>query len=637
MTMDVVMKLDFDNCDDDEEINSSMMTVNSDSDDGEQNMKMNLDLRNNNSNFYENQSESNNSFEVIRSPDGIFSPRKLTNNISYTSQAKSDSPPYKRIRALRLFDSPATPKTLYQKCAADSTSSKVSRNRSKILLRSKVKDSLKQNSFSNNPESTPASKLSKAQNNPKSVSSAVGLANINPFTPSEMMLSRKRTRSKRDLNKSNTSTSEVNCVSDTTATIESEDCSLEKVHDSSVEEEFLDEDDDEINHPSKRISIHDANVSRYHEEFLELALIGRGQFGSVYKCRHRLDGCIYAIKKSLKPVAGSANERIALNEVYAHAVLGKHPHVVRYYSAWAENNHMIIQNEYCNGGSLADVLESIKKTHNNFSEEQLKQILLHIAKGLKYIHSQQLVHMDIKPGNIFLLREPQFNTHGEDSADDGFEEDHESAASEDVLYKIGDLGHVTSIVNPQVEEGDCRYLPREILQEDFSHLTKADIFALGLTIYECTTGRPLPLNGVEWHSLRDGTFENLNLSTDFQMLLRLMMHPDPRERPSAVQLVQQLSFYHPVNKSHAQLRRELNAEKLKNEILSRQLQEAAKCLQSINPSITSAVVTSVLAGVVPTSKELNTKIPNTRADGPMTRNSRVVGKKVNRSISTTNF
>ena len=38
-----------------------------------------------------------------------------------------------------------------------------------------------------------------------------------------------------------------------------------------------------------------------------------------------------------------------MREVYAHAVLGKNPHVVRYYSAWAEDGHMMIQNEYCEG------------------------------------------------------------------------------------------------------------------------------------------------------------------------------------------------------------------------------------------------------------------------------------------------
>ena len=82
--------------------------------------------------------------------------------------------------------------------------------------------------------------------------------------------------------------------------------------DASMEEscctDSCDECEDEAGRPTKRLAIHEANVSRYHHEFLELELIGQGEFGGVYKCRHRLDGCVYAIKKSLKPVAGSINE-----------------------------------------------------------------------------------------------------------------------------------------------------------------------------------------------------------------------------------------------------------------------------------------------------------------------------------------
>lgn len=152
-----------------------------------------------------------------------------------------------------------------------------------------------------------------------------------------MLLTKKRTRSVRSL-------------------VGSPDISASKIdlNDSS------DASDLEIEQPTKRVALQESNISRYHQEFLELELIGSGEFGSVFKCVNRLDGCVYAIKKSTRPVAGSAFEQRALNEVYAHAVLGRHQHVVRYYSAWAEDNHMIIQNEYCNGGSLANVIAEVR-------------------------------------------------------------------------------------------------------------------------------------------------------------------------------------------------------------------------------------------------------------------------------------
>eukprot|EP00794_Sanderia_malayensis_P012687 gene12687-13989_t len=499
----------------------------------------------------------------------------------------------KGILNLRLFDSPHTPKTLFTKSKKASleenepppavTPASPASLRSRTSLREKfLRKEL-------------AEQRKRPQTEPRPLQSQnVVYANFNPFTPnSQVHLKAKRARMQ---------------------------MSSESILQDDDDDDYCFEMKTEVyGNPTKKLALRETNISRYEAEFVELERVGTGQFGSVFKCLNRLDGCIYALKKSKKPIAGSVDEQMALNEVYAHAVLGHHPHVVQYFSAWAENSHMLIQNEYCSGGSLNDFIMSNTVNKKVMSECEVKQLLLQIAKGLKYIHGKSLVHMDIKPGNIFI-----HNIHRTEewSNDDGFDDDMDcvSPLEDDqisplkrhvhtVVYKIGDLGHVTSTAtNPQVEEGDCRFLPLEILQDDYSNLPKADIFALGLTVYLAAGGEKLPKNGPLWHEIRSNKLPYLeNCTPEMNQLLQLMTNSDPKLRPSAATLLHHPTLCPNANKSKAQLRKELNAEKFKNEVLSRELEQAKNA-------------------VTKTSNPAKVHVSSDRG-------SRIIGQRVNRSLS----
>ncbi|XP_035251004.1 wee1-like protein kinase 1-A [Anguilla anguilla] len=511
---------------------------------------------------------------------GSPSPRKSPRNSDHTSLERvyrredregssspvpdcPDTPPHKTLRKLRLFDTPHTPKSLLSKArtaAVESTSRR-------IALFKNVDSSGKPNTDYKRKE-TP-------------------LVNINPFTPDSLLIhsatqkiSRKRTLW------------DDSCGED----MEASDADLQE----------------EIIPPSKRATMMESNMtSRYASEFHELEKIGSGEFGSVFKCVKRLDGCVYAVKRSKKPLAGSVDEQNALREVYAHAVLGQHPHVVRYYSAWAEDDHMLIQNEYCNGGTLSDIIAENYRSMRFPSELELKDLLLQVARGLRYIHSMCLVHMDIKPSNIFISRNSA-------ACVDECEEDEVLATS--VVYKIGDLGHVTRVSDPQVEEGDSRFLANEVLQEDYRDLTKADIFALALTVISASGAEPMPSNGDKWHDIRQGRLPPIPqvLSEEFLSLLMLMIHPDSERRPSASSLIKHPVLLTASKMSANQLRQELTAEKFKNALLQKELRKAQ------------------MAKEVAEEKVLHTDGVLTRSTlQSSSRTSRLIGKKMNRSVSLT--
>lgn len=157
--------------------------------------------------------------------------------------------------------------------------------------------------------------------------------------------------------------------------------------------------------PGKKIRVSDININRYSEEFIELSELASGTYGRVAAARHRLDGVVYAVKVSVflsiwyrisimtplyliqmskSQIFGQTHEeRIIMNEVFAHSALMKHKHIVRYYNSWVENGRVYIQNEYCEGGSLTGRISHLKLIGKRFSEAEIKKMMLHVCKGLQ--------------------------------------------------------------------------------------------------------------------------------------------------------------------------------------------------------------------------------------------------------------
>ncbi|XP_029414981.1 eukaryotic translation initiation factor 2-alpha kinase 1 isoform X2 [Nannospalax galili] len=84
----------------------------------------------------------------------------------------------------------------------------------------------------------------------------------------------------------------------------------------------------------------EAQTSRYLNEFEELAILGKGGYGSVYKVRNKLDGQHYAIKKILIKGATKRDCMKVLREVKVLAGL-QHPNIVGYHTAWIEHVHVV--------------------------------------------------------------------------------------------------------------------------------------------------------------------------------------------------------------------------------------------------------------------------------------------------------
>ncbi|KNH07863.1 protein kinase [Perkinsela sp. CCAP 1560/4] len=274
----------------------------------------------------------------------------------------------------------------------------------------------------------------------------------------------------------------------------------------------------------------------YFTHFIHKRIIGKGGCGAVFLAEHRTTGINYAVK--IVAIPPSMTSRIRA-EASMHALLD-HVNVVRYFSSWedrltdlelkklglirvsqssctstgeltdgksADNelrvpsamsstntNFLFIQMCYYEHGTLRDWL--VRPQRNVDLRENLI-IFEQITAGLLYLHSQGILHRDLKPGNIFIsytskTRRTEISSHNAQS---------EFQKETSMCVKIGDFGlsivQNTSSLGESSNSEDWKGFsdrtagvgtPAYCSPEQLTHgrvSEASDVFALGIIMLEC--------------------------------------------------------------------------------------------------------------------------------------------------------
>ena len=241
--------------------------------------------------------------------------------------------------------------------------------------------------------------------------------------------------------------------------------------------------------------------SRFDNDFTVKSVIGSGQFGTVYAVCSNFDRMEYAVKSTKVTRTMKVEELRTL----AHLTTDGCENIVRYFNGWVEGDLVYIQTELCDG-AVTTLYEEGKFKGN----EAEKCILLRsMVNALKVVHREGLVHLDIKPDNIFFRGS---------------------------VYKLGDFGLATNVHERRiVDDGDSRYLSPEIFNDDYRDLKKCDIFSLGCTLLELCRSRPLPHDGDEWQNIRAGVLGEFDASPALREVI-VSMCGAIEGRPSAAEL-----------------------------------------------------------------------------------------------------
>ncbi len=206
-----------------------------------------------------------------------------------------------------------------------------------------------------------------------------------------------------------------------------------------------------------------------------------------------------------------------MNEIKIHQKL-KHSTIVSIDHHFEDNDNVYIMMELCRNETLSDLV----KRRGGLTELESKYFLRQIIDGLKYIHSENVIHRDLKLGNLFLTN--------------------------DLRIKIGDFGLATMVAGMHERRrticGTPNYMAPEVLAATKDHADgycfPADIWAIGIIAYALLNGHPPFETPDVKETYRKISALNFKFPDSFSIEARdfimSILQADPYMRPTLLQL-----------------------------------------------------------------------------------------------------
>jgi serine/threonine protein kinase/WD40 repeat protein len=235
-----------------------------------------------------------------------------------------------------------------------------------------------------------------------------------------------------------------------------------------------------------RFPIIDSSSPRFMEKptrWKKGEILGQGAFGVVCLGLNIETGELMAVKQMTlddkKELSSLENEINMLRSL-------RHPNIVRYIGTEATPSTLSIFLEYVPGGSLKSLIDKFGKLEESVARSYTRQLLL----GLEYLHRNGIAHRDVKGANCLVGNDGAIKL-----ADFGASKQWRPQVSVEEIQSTatamtGNLVERSESGSHEVR-GTPSWMAPEVIRNDQKHLNwkKADVWSLGCTTIEMTTGR----------------------------------------------------------------------------------------------------------------------------------------------------